>query len=387
MLDKIEPKLLENVSILEDNNEIECLIKVRSAKDLAYISTCKDLKDIIKLPFINTVAVKINKDKIYKIASKNFVKYISSNTKVFAQVNVARKIVGVHDFKPTDFSDFTCAVIDTGLYPHLDFIIDNKRIVAFKDFVNDFEVLYDDNGHGTVVAGVLAGSGLVSGAKYAGIDSKLKLVVIKALDSSGETGAVTILKAMQWILDNKEKYKIKIVCMSFGSNVLEKNDPLILGAEILWNNGIIVVTACGNSGPDSQSIKSPSASAKVISVGALNDKRNNLDQYNISRFSVADFSSRGPVFNAYKPDVLASGVNIRSCCNFNLTKQFYAITSGTSVATPIVAGVCSLLLRKYPHLTPNEVKKILIQNCNKITGDRNSEGHGWLNVENIFKEK
>ncbi len=71
--------------------------------------------------------------------------------------------------------------------------------------------------------------------------------------------------------------------------------------------------------------------------------------------------------------------------NFHLTKNFYAITSGTSVATPIVAGVCSLLLRKYPYLTPNETKRILINNCNKITGDRNSEGHGWLNVKNLFK--
>ncbi len=301
VLDKIEPRLLENVSILEDNNEIECLIKVCNEKDLAFISNCKYFKDVIKLPFINTVAVKINKNNIYNLASQSFVKYISSNTRVFTQINIAKNVVGVGNYMPKNLTDFSCAVIDTGIYPHIDFIFNSDRILVFKDFISNNEQLYDDNGHGTVVAGVLAGSGMISGKKYAGLDCGLKLVVIKALDNLGETGAITILKAMQWILDNKEKYNIKIVCMSFGSNVLEKNDPLIMGAEILWNNGIIVVTACGNSGPDSQSIKSPSASSKVISVGALDDGRNKFNQFDISRFSVAEFSSRGPVFNIYKP--------------------------------------------------------------------------------------
>ena len=188
---------------------------------------------------------------------------------------------------------------------------------------------------------------------------------------------------MQWILNNKEKYNIRIVCMSFGSTVLERNDPLIAGAEVLWDNGIIVVSACGNSGPDSGTIKSPSASTKIISVGALDDGRDG-DLFNEKNFNVASFSSRGPILNNYKPDLVVSGVEINSCCNFGLFKKFYSKTSGTSVATPIVAGVCSLILRKNGNLTPNQVKQILIHNCIPITGDRNSEGYGWLKLKKFF---
>lgn len=385
MLKKIEPKLLKTVNVLDRDYEIECLIKVQSTRHFKYICNSDFCTDIIKLPFINTVAVKIKKDKVYKIAKLNFVKYISSNSKVFTQINNARKVLGVEKIIPRNLTDFSCAVIDTGLYPHLDFSLTSDRILAFKDFINNKTQMYDDNGHGTTVTGALAGGGVVSCGKYSGVDKNLKLVVIKALCAEGEGRVVTILKSMQWILDNQKKYNIKIVCISFGSNVQELNDPLIMAAEVLWNNGITVVSACGNTGPTAKTIQSPSASSKIISVGALDDGRGESSRPNIDKFSVADFSSRGPILNVFKPDVLASGVNITTTSNYAINKKFYTTTSGTSLAAPIVAGVCSLLLRKHPTLTPNEIKKLLIQNCHPITGDRNAEGYGWLDVTELFE--
>ncbi len=379
MKNKIDPELLSKISILDNNNKLKCLIWYNNYREI------KNLKLVnpIHFPFIKAVAVDASTNDILNIASISSVNYISSNSRVFTQVNVAKKIIGIDNVNTKQPSNFSCAVIDTGLYPHLDFMLKRNNIIAFKDFVNGKTEIYDDNGHGTVVSGILSGGGIISDKKFEGFDSRLNLVILKTLNQEGEAGAINILEAMQWVLNNKDKYNIRIVCMSFGSTVLERNDPLIAGAEVLWDNGIIVVSACGNSGPEAGTIKSPSASTKIISVGALDDARDG-DNFNEKDFSVASFSSRGPILSNYKPDLVVSGVEINSCCNFGLTKKFYTKTSGTSVATPIVAGVCSLILRKNPGLTPNQVKQILIHNCTPINGDRNSEGFGWLNLKKFF---
>ena len=185
--------------------------------------------------------------------------------------------------------------------------------------------------------------------------------------------ANSILSAMQWIFENRQRFNIRLVCMSFGSVALGKNDPLMLGAEKLWDSGIVVVTAGGNSGPESETIKSPGSSYKVITVGALDDKRV-LGEPQYDKFAVADFSSRGPINNTYKPDVIASGVDINGLNNKK--SPFYTTMSGTSVSTPIVAGVCSRLIKKYPNYSPDRIKKLIISSCNPITFDRNSEGFG-----------
>ncbi|MBQ3047441.1 MAG: S8 family serine peptidase, partial [Clostridia bacterium] len=151
-----------------------------------------------------------------------------------------------------------------------------------------------------------------------------------------------------------------------------------------WDKGIIVVSACGNSGPEKSTIKSPSASKKIISVGALNDNRKKDGKYSVNSFEVAEFSSRGPILGNYKPDLIVSGVNVVSACNFKINKKFYDVMSGTSVSAPIVAGVVSRLIKKYPNHTPDQIKSILINNCVKIVGDRNSEGYGWLNLSKVF---
>ena len=202
----------------------------------------------------------------------------------------------------------------------------------------------------------------------------------KALDEKGETGSLTILKAMQWIYDNKEKFNIKVVCMSLGSQPLESGDPLMQGAEVLWNNGIVVVAAAGNSGPDGRTIKSPGASGRIITVGALDDGRN-IGEPNFDNFSVANFSSRGPSNNFYKPDCLAPGVDIMSVSKGG---EIYTKMSGTSVSTPIVAGCCALLFEKYPYLSPLQVKGKIINSCNKIFGDRNAEGFGVIDIKKLL---
>lgn len=383
MINKLDPLLVSKITMQSVNQKpIDCIVYSNNYF-LTKLILNKNFKNVLltEFPFIKAFALKLLPNQISKIANLNTVNYISSSLKVQTQVNVAKQIIELKN-KQNLSHNFTCAVIDTGISPILDLCVPKNRIVKFIDFVNDKIKPYDDNGHGTFIASVMCGNGCVSCKKYVGIDENIKLIGIKALDCNGEASVINILKAMQWVVDNQKKYNIKLVCMSFGSLVLANNDPLILGAEVLWDNGVCVVAAAGNSGPESATIKSPGASSKIITVGAINDFRNN-EIFNFSKFEVADFSSRGPILNNYKPDVVAPGVNINSACNFKLDKQHYKTMSGTSVATPIVAGVCSLLIAKNPNLKPNEIKQIILKNTIKLSNDRNSEGFGLVNCKNF----
>ena len=97
------------------------------------------------------------------------------------------------------------------------------------------------------------------------------------------------------------------------------------------------------------------------------------------KFHVANFSSRGPAFTNFKPDLLTSGVNL-TCCS-NKDGELYTHMSGTSVATPLVAGLCALIVQKYPEITPLEVKGMILNSCKKITGNRNDEGFGYIHID------
>ena len=166
---------------------------------------------------------------------------------------------------------------------------------------------------------------------------------------------------------------------------------LFRSAESLWNNGIVVVAAAGNSGPDSGTIKSPGISGRIITVGAFDDGlhqnlkdtdiQNNLQNLNSkSNFKIANFSSRGPTKNYYKPDCVAPGVDIVSTSSKD---EFYTKMSGTSVSTPIVAGCCALLLQKFPNLSPIQVKSKILKSCTPFMFDRNAEGFGVIDVSKL----
>lgn len=373
-MNKIDPNLIKEVELLSQNNkDIECLIYSNN-----FFKTRNYLKNFvfIEFPFINAFGLRLKKDNIINFARCSHIDYITSETKVSAQINVAKKVINVDKLYERNISGkgVTVAVIDTGIYPHLDFLCPANKIAFFKDFVKDKLISYDDNGHGTFVSGIIGGSGVVNN-KYRGIAPDCTLIGLKALDHNGETGAFTILQAMQWVYDNKNRFNIKVCCMSFGSNPLNNNDPLLKGAEKLWNSGIIVVAAAGNSGPNEETIKSPGISSRIITVGALNDKRDRDENFNPKFFEIAEFSSRGPAFNYYKPDCVASGVNIKGLKN---DKQLFTQMSGTSVATPIVAGVCALLCEKYPKITPNQMKIMLLNNCKALTKNHNIEGYGII---------
>ncbi|WP_251551533.1 S8 family peptidase [Neobacillus muris] len=293
----------------------------------------------------------------------------------------------------------TIAVIDTGIYPHPDV---SGRIIGFKDFINNRTAPYDDNGHGTHCAGDAAGNGSASGHKYAGPAPEANLIGVKVLDNSGSGSLETVMQGIEWCLQYNEgnaRKKIDIISMSLGSPAQdygnEDADPMVKLVEEAWAAGIVVCAAAGNEGPGARTIASPGISDKVITVGAFDDK----NTAGRGDDEAASFSSRGPtIYNISKPDILAPGVNIVSLRSPNSyldrwqkssrVENNYFVLSGTSMATPICAGVVALIKQHKPNASPQQIKQWLVNGADKVPGmDPNIYGAGYLNAENSILQK
>lgn len=327
-----------------------------------------------ELPFINALCVDIPKEKVQTIKTNRRVAMMSED------IQVSKLAMPTQSFRsasrqpaPSMVSKgkgVSIAVIDTGVAPHYDLIRPLNRIRAFQDFVNGRIRPYDDDGHGTHVAGIALGNGYVSGAKaHQGTAPGADLVALKALDQEGNGNASNILAAMQWIYDNHKHYNIKVVNLSLGIRPSEgyQIDPLMLGANELVHAGICVVAAAGNSGPERETITSPGISPLVITVGSC-------DHHN----HVPDFSSRGPTpAGQIKPDVVAPGVDIVSLSA--QSPKGYVAQSGTSMSAPYVAGLAACYCAEHPKAHPFDVKRFLLRSASPIKkADPNAQGCGLL---------
>ncbi len=277
------------------------------------------------------------------------------------------------------------AVLDTGMGKHPDL---QNRVLEFRDFVGHRNLIYDDNGHGTHICGILCGSGLLSEGRFAGMAPNSRLLVGKVLDEKGDGLTRHMLEGLDWVLQNKDRYRIRILNISVGIGSLkepEKERALKEKIELLWSQGILVVCAAGNKGPAEDSISSVGGSEKVITVGCHDGiyGRNNPR-------SCDAYSGRGP-FGApvRKPDIVAPGTDIVSC-NLQIQKQYrrflhpYVPKSGTSMATPIVSGALALMLQKYPEMDNETAKRRLTYTATDLGEPWNKQGWGMVNVERML---
>ena len=268
------------------------------------------------------------------------------------------------------------AILDTGLYPHIDF---GERIRGFQDFLGHRPYPYDDSGHGTHVAGILAGNGksgrglYSSDRRYQGVAPGCHLVAAKVLDRRGNGRLQDVLRALQWISFNQNLYGIRIINISVGAAAMDSKAAarLIKAVEQAWDQGFVVVTAAGNMGPAYGSVTAPGSSKKVITVGASDM----LDR-------ISSVSGAGPTAECVcKPDLVAPGADVISCAN---KRNSYAIKSGTSMSTPRVSGAIALLLQKDPFLTNVEVKMLLRESCLDLGYPRNRQGWGKLDIQKLL---
>ena len=366
---KVSPSILKQVNILNKNNQQKVFVTCSNFnKAKSFFNSCK--YSFSGYRFADCFSLSADVEDIDILSNQEFVNYIYPNKKVCVE-NLEQNFVHIENLTKNKFlgQNQTICFIDTGIFPHFDFIFPNNRILKFVDFINNSSLPYDDNGHGTFVSGIACGRGIYCNLNI-GFAPKANIVSIKALGENGSSNSNTILDAMEWIYQNHKVYNIGVVCMSFGADTENGIDPLSKGAEALWKEGLVVVAAAGNSGPNKETIKSPGNNPNIITVGALDT----------SNFNVADFSSRGPTIYGHKPDLLAPAVDIVSCNNKGLP---YTKMSGTSVATPIIAGICADIKSKHPNMTNTDIKKYLISHCTKLTGDVDTEGAGYINFKTI----
>ena len=279
-----------------------------------------------------------------------------------------------------------------------------QRVAAFVDFVNGRTTPYDDNGHGTHVAGIIGGNGYDSLGVRAGIAPDAHLVSLKVLDQNGRGVISNVISALDWIVANKTAYNLRVINLSVGAGVSEsyKTDPLTLAAKRAVEAGIVVVTAAGNLGKNAQgqtqygAIGAPGNAPWVITVGAYSHEGTVVRTDDV----MAGFSSRGPTAFDYeaKPDIVAPGVGTVSLSDpgglLYATKPTallagiiggglpYFSLSGTSMASPVVAGSVALMLQANPSLTPNLVKAILEYTAQLYPDyDSLTQGAGFLNTK------
>ncbi len=278
--------------------------------------------------------------------------------------------------------NISVAILDTGIFLHPDF---DGRMLAFKDFVNGKNSPYDDCGHGTHVAGCLAGDGYLSEGRFCGIAPSCNLIVGKILDKNGEGNIDDMLSAIHWILENKDVYHIRILNISIGfeNKVSEqKIQKLIDALELLWHKKILIVAAAGNKGPKAKSISPLGMRKNILTVGC-----HDLDYHKEGVTLCETYSGRGPsTFSLKKPDLVAPGTNIFSTSSQcqRIGKSFYNIyeaKSGTSFAVPLVSGAAALLLEKNSKLTPEEIKYRLCYTATDLKEPWNKQGWGMLNIE------
>jgi serine protease AprX len=176
----------------------------------------------------------------------------------------------------------------------------DQRIAKFVDFVNNQTSPYDDNGHGTHVAGIIAGNGYDSNGEKAGIAPKASLVSLKVLDGNGAGTISNIIAALNWIVANAQTYNIRVVNMSVGAGIHESylTDPLTLATKQVTDLGITVVTAAGNNGTNALGaeqyggITAPGNAPWVLTVGASST----MGTLTRTDDTLADYSSRGPTY-------------------------------------------------------------------------------------------
>lgn len=358
-----------------------------------------------RLPSVNGVAARISRSALPQLAAHPAVRAVRLDRALHGTMQRAAAAVGarwVADNLGVDGSGIGVATVDSGFAPHDD--LPANRIVHFVDFVDRRTAPHDGYGHGTHVAGIIAGTGRDSDGARRGIAPGAHLVVLRALDRYGEGYISNAIAALDYAVQHRAEFNIRVVNLSVAAGVYEsyRTDPLTIAAARAVDAGIVVVTAAGNLGRDAEGrrqhggITSPGNAPWVLTVGAANSN----GTVNRADDTVAAFSSIGPtaIDGVAKPDLVAPGVGIESLADPDSTLfmsrpeariwgtaqtliEPYISLSGSSMAAPMVAGTAALILQANPALTPAAVKAILRSSAERHEDESElAQGAGFLNA-------
>jgi serine protease AprX len=283
------------------------------------------------------------------------------------------------------------ALLDTGVVP----VPDLANHVAYRVDLTPEADGYDRYGHGTHLAGIIAGDGTSSGGTNRGIAPGANLVSVKVAGWNGATDVSVVIAGLQWIVSHRAEFNIRVANLSFGTNSKQPYtlDPLDYAVEQTWFSGILVVVSAGNQGSAPGTVTKPADDPYVLTVGAA-DLKNTLDAKDDT---VADFSSLGPTQDGViKPDILAPGITIVSARDVGSTidqlhpsadlDRNYIKGTGTSQAAAVVSGVAALMFQAYPGMTPDVAKATLMgTTVEKNLALSPGGGTGLVNAEEAVK--
>jgi serine protease AprX len=359
------------------------------------------------LPLINSAAFTVRGSSLAALAKDSNVTYISPDRTVWATAIVTdlydQAVLAPYAWsKNLTGSGIGVAVIDSGITAGRDFTVANgtgSRIVYNQNFAGGLNTASDLYGHGTHVAGILAGNGMNSrGAnfrkRFIGIADNASLINLRVLDQNGAGRDSAVIAAIEKAISLENKYNIRVINLSLGRAVYESYqlDPLCQAVEAAWKAGIVVVIAAGNEGRNDSAhtdgygtIAAPGNDPFAITVGAMKPMGTPTRADDL----IASYSSKGPTLldHIVKPDIVAPGnlmISVLASSSATLVKASpknvvavssytangkstasYFTLSGTSMATPVVSGAVALLLQKNGSLTPDQVKARLMKSAYK----------------------
>ena len=382
-----------------------------------------------EFPSFDAVAAYVTPDEIATLSQESDVNMIVADNPVFgldykSSMDITNLAIGLGDVKSPaaggpDGSGVGVAIIDSGVATTTD--LRDSRIVGWKDFVNDKKAPYDDAGHGTFVAGLIAGDGTASlplenggyaTMQFRGVAPAANVIGIKVLGSTGQGRASAVMAGVLWAVVHKNDYGIRVINLSIGSNPVApvQYDPIAQAVELAWKHGITVVCAAGNEGEFGPGgILSPGNSPYVLTVGASDTRQTATLADDVMTY----YSSIGPtLFDEFaKPDVVAPGnrlISVRKSGSYidvnfpqNLipvasyapsapadTQPGYLMLSGTSTSAPVTAGAVALLLDADPRLSPDDVKVRLMRTADPLPGASvYQEGAGLIDVDGALADR
>lgn len=343
----------------------------------------------------NLISAEINSRGIDRISEYPEVKKIYLDEYLFLcgmSVTTANKVHFSEKYSLSG-AGIGIGLVDSGVYPHQDLTSPSTKIEVFEDLINNFRYPYDDNGHGTSIAGILCSSGLSSNNMYKGICNKSKLYCYKAFDKLGKGFASDILYSIESLANMSKENNIKILCLPF--ELLTHNTFITSCFDLAFNyaisKGLIPIVPSGSNLNSKSLIMGIATLPSCITVAGLNTATPSIKSY--------PYSSEGPYGKLIKPDLSAACVNVVSlnCDNNYISEKNgmklypskldipYKTFTGPSVATAYISGLCALLCEKNPSMTFKDMNSLLKIACDPIEGISNTiQGEGPVNVSKLI---